>query len=86
MLTVEHLAISLRESLGTSEGDGVRLRLVRQFVMDANQGDTASLIAESPESTGSPQWDALLAASPSLWPITLELPSQVGQKRRTNFC
>ena len=61
MLTVEHLAISLRESLGTSEGDGVRLRLVRQFVMDANQGDTASLIAESPESTGSPQWDALLA-------------------------
>lgn len=61
MLTVGHLALSLRESLATSETDGVRLRLVRQFVMDANREATPSLIADAPESTGSPQWDALLA-------------------------
>lgn len=61
MLTVGHLALSLRESLATSEADGVRLRLVRQFVMDASQSSAAPLIAGPPETTGSPQWDALLA-------------------------
>jgi hypothetical protein len=61
MLTVGRLAISLRESLATSEPDGVRLRLVRQFVMDANRDITPALIVGAPESTGSPQWDALLA-------------------------
>jgi hypothetical protein len=60
-LTVENLAIGLRQSLATNEGDGVRLRLIRQFVMDANCDDTPALIACTPGSTGSPQWDALLA-------------------------
>jgi hypothetical protein len=61
MLTVGSLAISLRESLATNEGDGVRLRLVRQFAMDANRDDTPAMIDSPPETTGSPQWDALLA-------------------------
>jgi hypothetical protein len=61
MLTVALLAESLRESLLTGEADGVRLRLIRQFVMDATRDETPALIACAPGSTDSLQWDALLA-------------------------
>ena len=37
------------------------LRLVRQFVMDADRGEVALAIAERPGSSGDVRWDALVA-------------------------
>lgn len=61
MDSIEALAVALRESLDRGESDGVRLRLVRQFLMDSEGVDVAIRIAGEPSRTGSEQWDALLA-------------------------
>ena len=61
MYTVARLALDIRSSLESAESDGVRLRLVRQFLMDAEQGDVAVLVSEIAPPTGSADWDALLA-------------------------
>jgi hypothetical protein len=60
-MSIAALALEIKSSLLRSETDGVRLRLVRQFLMDVVRGDVASVVSLQPESTGSVQWDALLA-------------------------
>jgi hypothetical protein len=61
VITVADLSHEVAKSLGRFESDGVRLRLVRQFLMDAARGDVKSLTVDPPPSTGSAQWDAFLA-------------------------
>ena len=61
MDSIEALALAIRESLERYESDGVRLRLVRQFLMDSEGPEVAVRIATEPAATGSVQWDALLA-------------------------
>ncbi len=60
-MTIGELANALSASLSRDEPDGVRLRLVRQFLMDASRGDVAAMVAQPPMTSGSLQWDALLA-------------------------
>lgn len=60
-VTIRELASELREV--HEDNLGVRLRLVRQFVMSTYQlQDPASPILEAPESSGSKRWDTFLRA------------------------
>ena len=62
MYTIARLAEAIGESLSIGAGDGDRLRLVRQFLMDAERhGDLETLLFEPPTSTGDIRWDAFLA-------------------------
>lgn len=60
-MTIGSLAREVAQSLNRGEADGVRIRLVRQFLMDARVGDVVSMVAEPPTQTGSVQWDAFIA-------------------------
>lgn len=61
-MLVDELAESIRATFLEGAGKGSALRLVRQFVMDADRSDTPGLLmAAAPGSTGDPRWDALIA-------------------------
>ena len=62
MWNVDELAGFIAASLRRGEGDGQRIRYVRQFLADAARaGSPADLIATTPRPTGDNRWDALLA-------------------------
>ncbi len=59
VLTIADLALAVAESLADElEPDGFRLRLVRQFLMDASRGDVQAMVEAAPPSTGSVNLDA----------------------------
>jgi len=59
---VDDLAGFIGTSLRQREGDGQRLRYIRQFLADAARADSpATLIDATPRTTGDERWDALLA-------------------------
>lgn len=61
-MSISSLASHIAASLADGDGDGVRLRLVRQFLMDLDRfPDPGCLIDIEPEPTGDRRWDALLA-------------------------
>lgn len=61
MMSAAFLADEIAADLRIEATKGDTLRLVRQFVMDAERGDVAELIHHAPSSTGDPRWDALIA-------------------------
>ncbi len=76
----EEIAADLRR--GASKGDV--LRLVRQYVMDA-ESDPAASIAAEPRSTGDAKWDALVAgvAEDIAFRYALPTPGWVRRPDRT---
>lgn len=59
---VSDLARSVRADLASGASKGSTLRLVRQFVMDADASpDPSPLMSSPPESTGDERWDTLIA-------------------------
>ena len=58
------LGRSLTRSIDAGENTGDLLRLVRQFIMDTDRGDSQRVsenIAAAPRPTGDRRWDALVA-------------------------
>ena len=61
-MLVGDLSVSIRSDILTAASKGSTLRLVRQFVMNADRSaDVASMITLAPDSTGDERWDALVA-------------------------
>ena len=79
------LAELVAGDLRLSATKGETLRLVRQFVMDAERGDAAALIADEPPSTGDPRWDALIAGvvEDVAFRLGLHVPAWVRAPHRT---
>jgi hypothetical protein len=61
MRTIAGLAEALAQSIEGADTDGVRIRLVRQFLMDVSRGRADQMLIGAPPPTGSIQWDALVA-------------------------
>jgi hypothetical protein len=61
MESLQALAMEIAASVEDGEGDGVRLRLVRQFIMDTKLGDADRMLSGKPDTTGDKGWDAFVA-------------------------
>jgi hypothetical protein len=62
VLTAVALATEIAATWPTTQSDGDRLRLVRQYVMDLERAtDPGALMVDPPGSTGDQRWDALIA-------------------------
>lgn len=63
MRSAKDLADGLKSDIESGFGKGDMLRLVRQFVMNAERSaDVASMISDPPSTTGDKRWDAMVAA------------------------